>query len=665
MNPLDYVYDLESYPNFFSCVVKHRYSGTRWIFEVSERHNNAPQFISFILELERFSCRMIGFNNHGYDWQVIEHLLKIGPTFTAADAYAATDFIINGDRESKFRSMVWDRNQRIQQIDLMMIHHFDNFAKATSLKELEFNMRSKNIGDLPYPPGEPIPAEGFDTVIEYNCHDVEETEKFAEYSRPMIEFREQLIDTMGSEVLCYNDTKIGKKRFEKELRERTPHVLGSRGEKRQTHREFIRLSDVIIPTIGFETPELQRVHATLMSTVITQTKSPPELKDISATLRNFTVHVGAGGGHGSVSRRHVKPANGWRLVDVDVASYYPNIAIANRFYPAHLSEAFCDIYADVAEQRKMHKKKTAPNEMLKLALNGVYGDSGNVHSIFYDPQYTMQITINGQLLLYLLMEKIILHTRGEMIQLNTDGITFLIPEEEYDRAKEICEWWESFTGLTLEYADYSDMWIRDVNNYVARSTDGYVKRIGAYAFETQRENPATREVKWSKDHSALVVQKAAVAAMVDGTPVRKFIESHDDAFDFMLRMKGSRSVRLRLMRPGDVDFDSDYPDAGQWLQRVTRYVIAKSGGRLQKIHPPLRKSPNRWRSIGVHVGHDVAICDDLSDYDPSNVNLEWYIAEAEKLVIASTSDVTSRVSRCLRCGKDTMRPITEPGACVC
>jgi hypothetical protein len=39
------------------------------------------------------------------------------------------------------------------------------------------------------------------------------------------------------------------------------------------------------------------------------------------------------------------------------------------------------------------------------------------------------------------------------------------------------------------------------------------------------------------------------------------------------------------------------------------------------------------RIIGVCVGWNVAVCDDIDNFDPTNIDLEWYISEAEKLVI--------------------------------
>ncbi len=62
-----------------------------------------------------------------------------------------------------------------------------------------------------------------------------------------------------------------------------------------------------------------------------------------------------------------------RIIDVDVSSFYPNLAIKNKFYASHLGEEFCDIYEEIYLERKKYPKKSPENEGLKLALNGAYG----------------------------------------------------------------------------------------------------------------------------------------------------------------------------------------------------------------------------------------------------------------------------------------------------
>src|SRR5690606_27563673 len=140
---------------------------------------------------------------------------------------------------------------------------------------------------------------------------------------------------------------------------------------------------------------------------------------------------------------------------------------------------FCDAYEDLFNMRKQFPKKSAENLLYKLALNGVYGDSNNDYGPFKDPQYTMTITINGQLSLCMCAERVIEECDAEMIQANTDGFTVRIPRDKRERYDQICREWEEITKLSWEFVDYEAMWIRDVNNYISRSVEGKVKRVGA------------------------------------------------------------------------------------------------------------------------------------------------------------------------------------------
>jgi len=121
--------------------------------------------------------------------------------------------------------------------------------------------------------------------------------------------------------------------------------------------------------------------------------------------------------------------------------------------------------------------------LLKLALNGVYGDSNNPFSVFYDPLFTMSITLNGQLLLCLLAEGL-MHIDGlKLIQVNTDGLTVQVPRDNKWMVDMVRAAWESRTKLQLEEAIYARMFIRDVHSYIAQYVNGFVKRKGAYEWK--------------------------------------------------------------------------------------------------------------------------------------------------------------------------------------
>lgn len=639
MNQTDWIYDIETYLDLFCVDITHVATRTRYIFEVSDRVDNSAALVSHLWQMKRAGHRMFGFRNTFFDWPVLQRIMDRGCT-TALQAHEHANRIIA--EKNQWANVVWPRDCHIVQGDLFRIHHFDNMARSTSLKKLEINMRSRRVVDLPYPPDQPTTSAQKDEIIAYMCHDVAETMKFYMSSLDQIRFRDELAEKypdMG-DVLNMNDTKIGKKFFERELeRNGTPcyHRVDGRRRPRQTWRDSIAIRDVISPRVKFQHPEFQRIKAwlesqTLARSQVADTLSPVEtkgvFKDVSATIDGFTYDFGTGGIHGSLHGTAVHEDDNWEIWDWDVASYYPNLAIANRLFPEHLSESFCTVYEQVYQMRRQHKKGTAENAMLKLALNGVYGDSNNKHGPFYDPQYTMSITVNGQLLLCMLAEwltqvnGIEANNVVKMIQINTDGLTVRVRKPYVEWMKEVCAAWEARTGLELESVRYSSMFIRDVNAYIAVKHDGGLKRIGAYAYETPHDNPYTRERQWHQDHSMLVIRKAAEAQMVHGVPIADFVMNHRDPFDFCMTAKVNRTANghpCRLFHGDDQ------------IQNTSRYYVSTTGAFLRK--EMVKKNQTEPSHTDLQSGWTVAIVNDMDDFDWSTVNWLYYIEEAKKLVV--------------------------------
>lgn len=601
----DYIYDIESYPNAFTLTMKQAGENCWWTWEISERRNDIDYIMQALISLrngwiDHTSNRMVGFNNLGYDYPVLHYVINQRPS--AYEIYQKSMSIIQSD--DRFGHIIWDRDQFVPQVDLYRIHHFDNKAKTTGLKMLEFNMRSHEIQDLPFPPGTVLTPAEIDELIRYNRKDVAETEKFYNHSLKAIRFREELSEKYGVNMLNFNDTKIGKKYFVLELERAGVQCYGENGPI-QTPRPHIRIADIILHHIRFWNPEFDRVLTWLKSQVVTETKGV--FKDLHCTVEGFRFDFGTGGIHGSVESQTVQTDESGVIVDLDVTSYYPSLAIVNRFYPAHLGPTFCDIYADVKRRRLGYAKGTTENAVLKLALNGTFGDTNNPYSPFYDPQYTMAITINGQLLLCMLSEKVMAVIPGlQMIQVNTDGITVKCPHGQIDTLRYLCRWWQLYTGMELEEARYSRMFIRDVNNYLAEYPDGKLKHKGAYAYK----------LAWHQNQSALVVPMAAEAALVRGENIRRFILGHQEPMDFMLRTKVPRSSRL---------FHGD-----RQVQNITRYYISHDGQPLVKMMPPL-SGKTEDRRIGINVGWLTTECNRWNGR-LDGINYEWYIEEAEKLV---------------------------------
>lgn len=655
-----YVYDIETFPNCFTNAVKEIGTDNRWFFEISDWVDDRIAMYKFLTALQHNKSQMVGFNNVNFDYPIIHKFMN-----EQCGAYALWEKCkaIIDSPHGDWSHIIADWNVLIPQIDLFKIHHFDNKARSTSLKLLEFNMRRPNIRDLPFSPNTVLTQEQVVVLRDYNWEDIGATEGFYFESLEAIEFREEL----GEHTINYNDTKIGKQHFIKKLEDHQPgicHYRDAAGKRhtRQTIHDRIKLNEVVFPYVTFKHPEFHRVHQWLLSQEVWDDTGM--FKDVSATINDFRFDFGRGGIHGSLTDTIVVADLDMMILDLDVASYYPNLAIVNKLFPAHLGDLFCTIYGDMYQQRKQHAKGSAINKMLKLALNGVYGDTGNHYSPFFDMKYLLSITINGQLLLCMLAEYIMQIPGLTLIQINTDGLTVKMPRNAVSQLKIITDWWQEFTQLELEEVEYTRMWVRDCNNYVAEYTDGKLKRKGAYEHIPPGERNPTG---WNQNLSALVIPKAAEAFLVRSIPIRSFIYHHSDMMDFMLRTKVKRSDQLML---------DDQP-----MQRITRYLVTLTGGSLEKLSPPptgyisgqwkrangltdtlydavmmeiddvfmeggdttgrpwderintKNKSKYGTRHTGIDVGWLVTPFNSIDgEIDRTIINFEYYIQEANKLV---------------------------------
>jgi hypothetical protein len=188
-------------------------------------------------------------------------------------------------------------------------------------------------------------------------------------------------------------------------------------------------------------------------------------ESLNVVIDGLCYVFGTGGAHAAVEKRVITSCEKRVIRTFDVASYYPNLSIVNKIYPEHLGVEFCAIYKYIYDLRKSYHKKSAENAMLKLALNGVYGKSNDQYSPFYDPKFTMGITLNGQMLLCKAIEMVLSVPTTEILMANTDGFEFIVDREYNELAEQKCKEWEQMTGLVLEGDTYSKMVIADVNNY--------------------------------------------------------------------------------------------------------------------------------------------------------------------------------------------------------
>lgn len=666
-------YDIETFPNCFTFATESFTSDMQAVWEISEFRDDRQELLKFFQWLSQTQTPMIGFNNVGFDYPVI-HEFWNNPNITYQQLYAKAMQIIEG--QDRFANTIWADNRFAPQIDLFKLQHFDNKAKSTSLKALQINMRSPSVVDMPVENGTILTKHQIDNyLIPYNKHDVLETKRFAQYSLEAIEFRLNLIEQFGVDVLNWNDTKIGEQMIIQKLGDEICYDRSSGYRRtRQTPRHQIALREIMFPYIRFENVEFNRILSYLQQQTLKaeEFKGDEEgtpviitkgvFKNLTANVGGLVFHYGVGGIHASIERQRVIATDEWLIRDIDVKGLYPNVAIKNKLAPEHLGTRFTQVYSELPDERekwqKKKGKKCAEANSYKLAANGAYGKSNSVFSPLFDPKFTMSITVNGQLLLSMLVEKLVKIPTLKFMQCNTDGITYYIHRDYEPYADMACREWEKITLLTLEDADYSAMYVRDVNNYIAVGKDRSVKLKGAYwtpdPLNYHKSITEAQPVAWHKNFSNVVSIRAAVAHMVHGVNIEQFIKMTTNPFDFICAVKIRRSDKLLW--------------GGQEVQRNTRFYISNDGATLIKRLPAqgtlgafkqangvtdneykriMKETGGAWdirvctknksrydiRETSIMAGYNVTICNNITDFRFDNINYDWYLQEALKLVV--------------------------------
>ena len=615
--------DYETLCNCFIAVFEHYKTEERKVFVVHQSRNDFPEFVKFLNECKTTNQWHISYNGLGFDAQITQKILDKQKDLLNFDTASLIKFIYN------YAQSVIDKTNRgdfaeyapyklkIKQIDLFKMNHWDNKAKMSGLKWIQYSMDWENVEEMPHLHNEPVTdLEELQEIIDYCINDVRSTKEIFNHSKEQILLRQTLTKEYNIDLYSASEPRISKELFLHFLEQKTG-ISKQDLKTLRTPRDYIVLADCILPYVKFETPEFNKVLDYFRTKVITSTKDGFKY---SMDFKGVKVDYGLGGIHGAISSGVYEAKPGWTIMTSDVTSYYPNLAIRNKWAPEHLpKQEFCQLYEWFFEERKKIPKTDPKNYVYKIILNSTYGLTGDANSFLYDPKMTMQITINGQLLLSKLAEMLSFAIpECQPLMLNTDGLEMMIPDNKVDDYMKVCAEWEKMTQLALEHDEYSKMIIRDVNNYMAINKKGKVKCKGAFEWEDlDKKKVAT----FHKNKSFLIIPKAIYAWFVYGTKPEDFLAQNQNIYDYCGAVKAKAGWKF-------VDRQIVDGNLVNWpLQKIVRYFISNSGGKMVKCH-------NDGREIQVEAGQwmqkIINKIDPAIPFDQYDINTKYYLEEIYK-----------------------------------
>ncbi len=341
-----WVMDYETLSDCFIAVFEHYKEQTRRVFVI---HRLSPkkqfeEFIEFIQQnLERDEWH-ISYNGLAFDAQITHYILenyKDWEYYTndeiAKIIYKYAQYVINGQEERRADYPEW--KMHINQIDLFKMNHWDNAAKRSSLKWIQYSMDWENVEDMPHHHTESVDTiEKLETIIKYCINDVQSTKKVFEASKEQIELRKSLSEEYGINLFSASETRIAKELFAHFL-SKNLGIPKHEIKRMKTERDVVYLGECIFPYISFETPEFQKLLEFFKGKVIKETKGSI---NHMVHYKGIDIYYGLGGIHGAKEGGIYDATDGYTIMTSDVTSFYPNLAIRNQLSPGHFpQEAFC------------------------------------------------------------------------------------------------------------------------------------------------------------------------------------------------------------------------------------------------------------------------------------------------------------------------------------
>ena len=613
-----YVHDYETLSNCFIAVFEDIKSEDREIFVIHESRNDIVPFLTFLMKNIELDEWHVSFNGLGFDSQITEHfianghdLLDMSGEEIARFAYDKAQDVIRRQNEGEFLQFS-PRDLKIKQVDVFKLNHWDNPAKRSSLKWIQFSMDWKNIIDMPIHHSSEISADQIDSIITYCINDVKSTKEIMKRSKEQINLRRALTEEYNIDLFSASEPRISKELFMHFLSKQTG-IKKYDLKQMRTHRPKIVVNDIILPYVEFKTATFQNLLRKFKEVVIYPGETKGGFK-YSVQYKGVKTDYGLGGIHGARTSKVYQSNEDMVIMTSDVTSFYPNLAIRNKWAPGHLPQAeFCTLYEWFFEERKKIPKKDPKNYVYKIILNSTYGLSNDANAFLYDPEFTMRITINGQLSLTMLYEMICEEIPGAIpLMQNTDGLETMIPREYVDKYMEICAQWEKITNLQLEHDTYSKIVLGDVNNYIAVTEDGKSKCKGRFEYDN---------LALHKNKSFLIIPKALHAYFVEGIEPEQFMEQNQNIFDYCggVKIKGDWKFIEHSIVNGEFHKNN--------LQHTIRYYISNNGSKIVKTNlldgREIQIESGPWMQT-VFIDYEEK---KFSDY---NINLKFYLEKVKK-----------------------------------
>ena len=462
-------------------------------------------------------------------------------------------------------------------------------------------------------------------MLHYNKNDVYLVCEIARQKPDEIKLRYSLGAAFNLNLLCAARSSIADKLLYKFYSERSGLSVDKFKDLR-TQRTALSFNKIIFPHICFKTKQLQDLLKDMKKVVIYRTNKDAFEKVIQFYGTTYT--IATGGLHSQDRPAVLTSTDDYTYVHYDISSFYPSVMVAYNIAPKHLNNNVFVKMVDYFRLTRIKCKHTKDEdglvvagvhnklaaEALKIVINAIYGKFGFEMFFLFDRFAQMQVTINGQLMVMMVVEALELDGI-HVVSANTDGIIVKLPKDKEEDFKRITDDWCAQNKLGADSERYKLFVTRDINNYFDIQSNDKVEYKGGL-------DPHQYLKDLKKGYDMPVVAKAVFEYFAHDTPVMETLRNHKDILDFCKTQNVGKQFEVVYQKVENgkvIDVHS---------QRHVRFYVSTKGVIIMK-----ENVNSNQRSV-LASGKPVIILNKLDDKDISlrNIDYKYYYEEAYKII---------------------------------
>lgn len=462
-------------------------------------------------------------------------------------------------------------------------------------------------------------------MLHYNKNDVYLVCEIARQKPDEIKLRYSLGAAFNLNLLCAARSSIADKLLYKFYSERSGLSIDKFKDLR-TQRTALSFNKIIFPHICFKTEQLQDLLEDMKKVVIYRTNKDAFEKVIQFYGTTYT--IATGGLHSQDRPAVLTSTDKYTYVHYDISSFYPSVMVAYNIAPKHLNNNVFVKMVDYFRLTRIKCKHTKDEdglivagvhnklaaEALKIVINAIYGKFGFEMFFLFDRFAQMQVTINGQLMVMMVVEALELDGI-HVVSANTDGIIVKLPKDKEEDFKRITDDWCAQNKLSADSERYKLFVTRDINNYFDIQSNDKVEYKGGL-------DPKQYLKDLKKGYDMPVVAKAVFEYFAHGISVMETLRNHKDILDFCKTQNVGKQFEVVYQKVENgkvIDIHS---------QRHVRFYVSTKGVIIMK-----ENVNSNQRSV-LASGKPVIILNKLDDKDISlrNIDYKYYYEEAYKII---------------------------------